>query len=182
MLWGGRQVASFSKSIDHSINCLNVTTVLGMNEPQESRQANMTAVEGSEMWQQYLQPLKAREVRLGSPAPSGASGSKKWLQDFMEHCGENCTVDFFGITNSEDYHDTFNLTIWVTEWACQNMGGPSNQCSMSEISDFLREMQGFMDRTEWIERYAWYGQNAMMDPDGLINDLGRQYIDVNGNI
>jgi hypothetical protein len=57
----------------------------------------MTAVEGSEMWQQYLQPLKAREVRLGSPAPSGASGSKKWLQDFMEHCGENCTVDFLAL-------------------------------------------------------------------------------------
>ncbi|CUA69474.1 hypothetical protein RSOLAG22IIIB_14026 [Rhizoctonia solani] len=44
-----------------------------------------------------------------------------------------------------------------------------------------------MDQTSWVEHYAWFGAmaslpnnvnqlTALMDPSGVINDLGRQYI------
>ncbi|KAJ7848714.1 hypothetical protein B0H14DRAFT_2183490, partial [Mycena olivaceomarginata] len=55
------------------------------------------------------------------------------------------------------FHEEFNLNIWVTEWACQNMSGPDDQCTLPEIVDFLRETQTFMDQTDWVECYAWYG-------------------------
>jgi hypothetical protein len=35
------------------------------------------------------------------------------------------------------------------------MSGPEDQCTLSEIVDFLRETQTFMDQTHWVERYAW---------------------------
>ena len=37
------------------------------------------------------------------------------------------------------------------------MGGSDNQCSLTEVKEFLRETQTFMDSTQWVERYAWYG-------------------------
>ncbi|KAJ7920088.1 glycosyl hydrolase catalytic core-domain-containing protein [Mycena leptocephala] len=192
-----KQTDEFNETIEDSIQTLKITTVLGMNEPQESSQANMTPAAGAEMWKRYLEPLKTRGIRLGSPAPSGSATSKPWLQGFMAECDGNCTVDFIAIhwynTNSTafkefitDFHDEFHLNIWVTEWACQNMSGPEDQCSLTQVVDFLRETQTFMDQMDWVERYAWYGvkrdlhgvnqDNAMMDPDGVINDLGRQYI------
>ncbi|KAJ7861947.1 glycosyl hydrolase catalytic core-domain-containing protein, partial [Mycena leptocephala] len=106
-----------------------------------------------------------------------------------------------------NYHDVFQINIWVTEWACQNMQGPQNQCSMRNVTEFMSETRDFMNQMEWVERYAWYGaktpadmhgvnavgspqethllcwklmrciqSNAMMDTNGLINDLGRQLI------
>ncbi|KAF7372326.1 Glycoside hydrolase family 128 protein [Mycena venus] len=197
MLWGSEQIESFNETIQDSIQTLKITTVLGMNEPQEPSQANITAAEGAVMWKKYLEPLKARGIRLGSPAPSGSPTSKPWLQDFITECDGNCTVDFLALhwynTNATafkeflcDFHHEFQRNIWVTEWACQNMNGPDNQCTLTEIIDFLRETQLFMDQTDWVERYAWYGakrnlhgvnpNDAMVDPDGVINDLGRQYI------
>ncbi|KAJ7790950.1 hypothetical protein B0H14DRAFT_204705 [Mycena olivaceomarginata] len=107
----------------------------------------MSPAEGVKMWKDFLEPLKEHGIRLGSPAPSGAPGSKEWLHNFLDQCGEDCTVDFqvlhwYG-TNATafkdfitDYHNEFNLDNWVTEWACQNMKGPQNQCSMSDIFNF----------------------------------------------
>ncbi|KAJ7899541.1 hypothetical protein B0H14DRAFT_3080717 [Mycena olivaceomarginata] len=161
MLWWKNQTETFSETINDNISALNVTTVLGMNEPQELGQSNLTAAEGAQM---------SRNIGLCSPAPSGAPGSTEWLTNFL----------FEFLVN---YHEVFKLNIWVTEWACQNMQSPQNQCSMSD---------------RLVEQYAWYGaktaadmhasesslfraliciqKNAMMDTDGVINDLGRQYI------
>ncbi|KAJ7877530.1 hypothetical protein B0H14DRAFT_2436804 [Mycena olivaceomarginata] len=197
MLWGTKQINSFQQTIDDIILTLTITTVLVMNEPQEPSQSNLSPAEGAEMWKGYLEPLRARNIRLGSPAPSGSSNSIPWLRNFTQECGGNCTMDFLALhwynTNATafkefivDFHEEFNLNIWVTEWACQNMSGPDDQCTLPEIVDFLRETQTFMDQTDWVERYAWYGvkrdmngvnqEDAMMDPDGVINALGKQYI------
>ncbi|KAJ7844230.1 hypothetical protein B0H14DRAFT_2181869, partial [Mycena olivaceomarginata] len=56
-----------------------------------------------------------------------------------------------------DFHK-FHLNMWVTECACQNMSGPDDQCSLTQIIDFfkLRESQTFLDQTDWVEHYAWY--------------------------
>ncbi|KAK6971874.1 glycoside hydrolase family 128 protein [Favolaschia claudopus] len=191
MLWGQTQAEEFSDTIVSTLQSTNATVILSMNEPQES---NLTPEQAVELWKQHLEPLKAAHgVRLGSPAPSGAPGSWQWLTAFLQQCGEECTVDFLVLhwygTNATafkeflvDYHTA------VTEWACQNMAGPDDQCSMSDVSSFMQETQGFMDNTDWIERYAWYGSktpdamhgvntnNAMMNSSGRINALGTQYI------
>jgi hypothetical protein len=68
------------------------------------------------------------------------------------------------VSYMEDMHATFNLPIWVTEWACQDYnGGP--QCSPSDVRSFLSATQGFMDATPWVERYSWFG--AMENLQGV---------------
>jgi hypothetical protein len=64
----------------------------------------------------------------------------------------------------EDFHNTFQRPIWVTEWACQNFNGGS-QCSMDDIEMFLNTSQSFMDQSDFVERYAWFG--AMENMQGV---------------
>ncbi|KAJ8076882.1 hypothetical protein PM082_001305 [Marasmius tenuissimus] len=197
MLWGERQIDEFTATINQTISDLKVLHVLGMNEPQEKGQSNLTPQQGAEMWKKYLEPLRAQGIRLGSPAPSSAPSGKIWIQDFLEACGGGCTVDFIVVhyydVNAtdfirylEDHHNTFQRPIWVTEWACQNFNQANKQCSQDDINLFLNKTQSFMDETEWVERYSWFGPlrdmqgvnqgDALMDPSGKITDLGLQYI------
>ncbi|KAJ7926670.1 glycosyl hydrolase catalytic core-domain-containing protein [Mycena leptocephala] len=121
MLWGKNQTETFSETINDTIRALNVITVLGMNEcTARAWSINLTAAEGAHMWQQYLEPLRSRNIRPGSPAPSGAPGSTEWLTNFLNECGQGCTVDFlpqdsYG-TNATafkeflvNYHEVFKL-------------------------------------------------------------------------
>ncbi len=98
------------------------------------------------MWRTYLEPLKARGIRLGSPAPSGNPNGKKWLQDWLVACNGGCNPDFMAIRRQSldhfyseadcytdwydvnatqfeeyvnEYYALFQKPIWVTEWACQ---------------------------------------------------------------
>jgi hypothetical protein len=68
-----------------------------------------------------------------------------------------------------DFHNTFMLPLWVTEWACQNYNDLNAQCSQADVYLFMAETQSFMDNTEWVERYAWFG--AMENLLG-INQVG----------
>ena len=91
----------------------------------------MTAQQGADLWRQYIEPLKSSHgVRLGTPAPDGDEAGKTWLQDWLTLCNGGCTPDFMAlhwygtdvgnfIAYINDYHYTFNLSVWVTEWACQ---------------------------------------------------------------
>jgi len=197
MLWGERQAEQWQNTIDETIRTRKVTHALAFNEPQQSGQSNLTPQQGVELWKTYVQPLKAQGIRLGSPAPSSAPSGKTWLQDFLTACGGDCTVDFialhwYGINSTQfvgylqDLHDTFQRPIWVTEWACQNFVNQDGQCSQQDVINFMNATQFFMDRAEWVERYSWFGAmkemqdvneyNRIMDTNGGINDLGRQYI------
>jgi len=201
MLWGTKQIEDFTTTINQTIKTRKVTAVLGMNEPQQTGQSNLTPQEGAAMWRTYLEPLKAQGIRLGSPAPSSAPSGKTWLLDFLTACAGACSVDFIALhwydVNATvfqnyliDFHNTFNRTLWVTEWACQNFNNASAQCSQEAVNEFMNQTQSFMDKTEWVERYAWFGAmrnlsdvneaNALMDKNGKITPLGRQYIGANG--
>lgn len=145
------------------------------------------------MWKTYLEPLRSRGIRLGSPAPSSAPSGKTWLQAFLAACAGGCTVDFIALRSSldmgsvdvvfntntdyydvnatnfmdylDDFHATFQRPIWVTEWACQNFNDPNAQCSQDDVILFLNVTQTFMDSSEFVERYAWFG--AMKDMSGV---------------
>jgi len=154
------------------------------------------------MWTQYIQPLHGKGLRLGTPAPTSAPDGKTWIQEFMSLCA-NCTVDFVALhwydVNAtafqeyiEDFHNTFHLPIWVTEWACQNFNNVDDQCSYEDIQQFLAQTQSFMDNVSYVERYAWFGamenlqgvnpDDALMTSSGKINELGVQYIGGNATV
>ncbi|KAJ6466892.1 glycoside hydrolase [Mycena sanguinolenta] len=199
MLWGEKDVSGWtdaSNGVNATISQRKPTAVLGMNEPQETGQSNLTPQQGADMWTSYIEPLKSQGLRLGSPAPSSAPSGKTWIQDFLTACNGACTVDFIALHYYDvnatafaeyltDFHNTFQRPIWVTEWACQNFnGGP--QCTAPEVAEFLNQTQAFMDAQDWVERYAWFGAlrdlqgvntlDAMLTSSGQITDLGKQYI------
>ncbi|CAE6446028.1 unnamed protein product [Rhizoctonia solani] len=198
MLWGGKDVSAFSKAVTpESVASNGWTHILGMNEPQEESQSNMSPGDAASMWKTYLEPLRANNpnLRLGSPAPSSRPNGIQWIYDFLGNCDGGCAVDFIALhyydVNASDfirhineYHNAFQRPIWVTEWACQNFNnGP--QCSYNQIVEFLDETQQYMDNTNWVERYAWFGAMAktpinkdtgLMDSSGEITDLGKQYM------
>ncbi|KIK69077.1 glycoside hydrolase family 128 protein [Collybiopsis luxurians FD-317 M1] len=196
MLWGNKSVDDFAATINDTISSKNVTAVLGMNEPQQTGQSDLTPEQGAELWKTYLEPLKSQGIRLGSPAPSSAPSGKTWIQDFLTACNGSCTVDFIALhwydINAtafmeylEDFHDTFQRPLWITEWACQNYNGGS-QCSYNDVVLFLNATQSFMDSSDFVERYSYFGamenlqgvnqDNALMGSSGDINALGKQYI------
>jgi hypothetical protein len=198
MLWGPNQTADFTATIDDTIANRHVTAVLGMNEPQETGQSSLTPDQGAQMWKTYLEPLRAKGVRLGSPAPSSAPSGLTWLQDFLSSCAGGCTVDFIALhwydVNAtafeaylESFYAAFQRPLWITEWACQNYNNASAQCSEEYIVQFLNQTQEYMDKSPFVERYAWFGAmenlqgvnplNALMDSSGHINGLGEQYIE-----
>ncbi|KAF5331943.1 hypothetical protein D9611_008976 [Ephemerocybe angulata] len=205
MLWGNRTAGEFSSKIGDALKTAvgdgtgQVKAVLGMNEPEQPGQSNMTPEQGVEMWLQYMEPLRAMGLRLGSPAVSSGPNGKLWMQDFFKACNGRCSVDFIAmhwygvnpdafIAHLYDYYHTFNTTypLWITEWACHNFVDSSSPCTSSNITDFLAKTQGFMDDTPWVERYSYFGAmkdlqgvnpvNALMDGKGVISSLGRQYI------
>ncbi|KLO11631.1 hypothetical protein SCHPADRAFT_464382 [Schizopora paradoxa] len=212
MLWGEDQVQAFSSTIDETISQNKVSAVLGMNEPEQGGQSNLTPAQGADMWKSYIQPLKSQGLRLGTPAPSSAPSGKTWIQDWISVCDGGCTPDFVALhwydINAtqfqlylEDFHNAFDLPIWVTEWACQVIyrfdeldprqlflcinsppkrqnynNGP--QCTQEEVVEFLNQTQSFMDSTPWVEWYAWFGVMENLQGVNSVNAM----MDQNGHI
>ncbi|KAF9529084.1 glycosyl hydrolase catalytic core-domain-containing protein [Crepidotus variabilis] len=199
MLWGPKTVKEFQEKINTTLQNAtpNITAVLGMNEPEQPGQSNMTVTEAVDMWKANMEPLRPQyNVRLGSPVVSSGPAGKIWIGDFLKACNTSCSVDFIALhwygTDANafiaylwDFYYAFNKTIWVTEWACHDFVNLKNQCSETQVIDFLNKTQSFMDNSTFVERYAWYGAmedttdvngyNAIMDKKGKINSLGLQY-------
>ncbi|KAG8836900.1 hypothetical protein FRB91_008419, partial [Serendipita sp. 411] len=111
-------------------------------------------------------------------------------------CGTDCSVDFIALhyygTNATamieyitDFHNTFQMPIWVTEWACQDFTPTNKQCTQEETSEYMNITKTFMESAPWLERYAWFGAltdnpihstNDLLTDSGHITSLGQQYI------
>lgn len=197
MLWGSRDAEGWQETIGDTIDEYNVSTLLGMNEPNLSSQSDLTPQEAAILWKQYIQPYKTRGLRLASPVPTNAPTGPTWLQDFLGACGSDCTVDIIALhyygTNAtmlidyvKDVYNIFHLPIWLTEFACQSFVDANDVATAEEVSQFMNITVSFLESTPWVERYSWFGAattlpgmnplNALMDPNGHINDLGLQYI------
>ncbi|QRV92371.1 glycoside hydrolase family 128 protein [Ceratobasidium sp. AG-Ba] len=200
MFWGPKNQDSFTGLVNQeTIASQGIKHVLGMNEPEQVGQSNLTAAEAVQWWQTYLEPLRQYGVSLGSPAMSAATRSKQWLLDFATACAPvgGCNYDFLAlhwyginttkfITYLEDMHETFpDKPIWLTEFACHNFQDGGEQCTYADAVAFLNTTQAWLDEQDYIHRYAWFGAmkdpvitpvNALMDQSGIINDLGKQYI------
>ncbi|KAG5648664.1 hypothetical protein DXG03_000010 [Asterophora parasitica] len=192
MLWGEKQAAEFKRLVVKGY----ANTVLGFNEPNQQGQSDMSPQRGAQLWKEYIQPLKAQGYSLISPACTNAPSGKQWLKDFFKAC-DGCTFDgvalhFYGtdpqvfIDYITDFHNTFNLPIWPTEFACQNFSGSGAQCSRDQVFGFMSKVKNFMDNTSWVAHYFAFGAmydmndvnplNQLLGSNGKPTDLGYLYI------
>ncbi|KII95344.1 glycoside hydrolase family 128 protein, partial [Plicaturopsis crispa FD-325 SS-3] len=176
MLWGARQIDDFKKTVVKGY----ANWVLGMNEPNESGQSNMSPEDGAKMWQQYIQPLKNQGYKLISPATSSNPNGLTWVKNFMKAC-DGCTFDavavhWYGVKAQDfiDYvnlwHTTFNKNIWVTEFACQNFDGGA-QANEGQIFDFMKTALNFLEGASFVDQYFAFGIMHDMQNVNALNQL-----------
>ena len=53
----------------------------------------------------------------------------------------------------------------------QNFVKEDEQCSQQDVINFMNATQSFMDETEWVERYSWFG--AMRELQGVNEVISR---------
>ena len=99
MLWGAADPNdhSFLDSVNAQLDGgANITHVLGFNEPDGTAAtggSGITPATAAAAWKRQMEPFRARGVKLGAPAVTGAPSGLTWLQSFQTACN-NCTFDF----------------------------------------------------------------------------------------
>lgn len=170
-LWGTGSLFTTGWKDDASSAISNgAKNLLGFNEPDIAKQANLSPEDAADGWTTYMEPF-AGKARLGSPAVSNAAAPQgvAWLTDFIAAC-KTCTIDFAVVhwydsfSNVEyfkqfltDAHEKTGKPVWLTEFGC-------NDGSDEDISGFLSEVLPWMDEQDWIERYSYF-----MAKDGKLN-------------
>ncbi|KAF8916849.1 hypothetical protein CPB85DRAFT_1215960 [Mucidula mucida] len=191
-LWGDKDIYDFTQNIG---KYNTPTWILGFNEPNEPGQSNMSPDHAVELWWKYMEPQRANGHKLVSPAVSGSPEGFEWMKSFFSKCS-GCHIDMVAthwydvkaadfIAYQQKYHDQFGLPIIVTEFACQNFNGGA-QCSSGDIWDFMGQVTSWMDNTDWILNYCYFGamhdmfnvnyDNQLMGSDGGPNALGYRFI------
>jgi len=170
--------------------------LLGFNEPDRDRQADMTVQQALEAWPL----LEESGMRLGSPAPADPFG--EWMRSFMEQArtrkyridfvcvhsyGDPDPVNF--INRLERIHQLHRKPIWITEFAVADWKATEvkeNRYSEQDVLRFMEKALPKLDRADFVERYAWFlagknhkvlGPSALFDEEGSLTRVGQCYRD-----
>lgn len=134
---------------------------------------------------QYVQPIadKNKNVRIGSVSVTNGGGSNKgltYLKNFLSGCS-GCRIDFvtahwYNGGSVKDFSDHFTKmnketgkSIWVTEWAAPD------SLNAAQKKQFMADAMAWMDKTSFIERYAYFGVEQGLTSGNALSDLGKAY-------
>lgn len=171
-----------------------VREILGYNEPDESRQANLSVEKALDAWPLLMET----GLRLGSP--SCVHPDRKWMKAFMQGVKErNLRVDFvcmhsYGgpspqalVQRIESIHEMFGRPVWITEFAVGDWEAKSpetNRHKPERVLKFMEETLPLLEAMDIVERYAWFpaaqdnnalGTSALFDKDGKLTPVGECY-------
>ncbi|KAJ3820337.1 hypothetical protein F5880DRAFT_976351 [Lentinula raphanica] len=171
---------------------------LFLNEPNEVGQSSTDPAVAADAWKRFMEPLKAQGYQVGSAATSSRPNGETWTHDFFTACNGGCNPDFmavhwYGVSANEFksyveyWHNTYNRTIWVTEFAYQDFNGNvQGDVDLATIQSFMSDTTSWMDQQDYIEYFCWYGAmldmeglnplNSLMNLDGSPSILGEQFI------
>ncbi len=193
MIWSGKEAKNVRSRVE-AVKAQKHQTLLGFNEPDKKEQANMTVAQALELWP----ALMASGMRLGSPG--AAHPDKEWMKEFMAKAVEKkYRVDFvcvhwYWLPKPADFlgklraiNKLYNLPIWITEFAVadwETTKEKPNQFSEDEVAAFLQKVLPELEKTPYIERYAWFpsgpnfpalSSSALFDKDGNLTKVGKVY-------
>lgn len=177
-----------------------INHLLGFNEPDKEKQANMTIEQAIKAWPNLLRT----GLRVGSPSTS--DGGLDWLYGFMKRAEEeNFRVDFVAVhyyravdpKNPEaaaerfynflkTIHDRVQRPLWVTEW--NNGANWTDQADPTpkQQARCVAAMVEMLEETEFVERYALYNwvepSRQLVDDDGNLSPAGIVYRDIKSNM
>jgi hypothetical protein len=161
--------------------------VLGFNEPDHPKQANLSVTDALAKW-----PAISGQARfLVSPAMAGNPVTKPWLNDFLKakpkvdaiavHWYRGVEAAKF-IKDLEEIHAHFQKPIWVTEFAPQTAASSEespDKFTHAQVKAFIEATTDFMEKTPWVQRYAWHdsgvGTSALFTEKGELTPTGKAY-------
>ena len=152
------------------------TSLLGFNEPERKDQGDTTVEQAIASWPKLMKT----GLRLGSPAVSSDAGGKKWFEQFMKEAEDKklkvdfVTVHWYGDIsepNAEkqfevyltDLHKKYHRPIWITEFAGFNWKHCKHPVTMKTNVQFLSQVQPWLEKTDFIERYCWFSNKGEAD-------------------
>ncbi len=202
MFWGKGSVKDENlAAVKQYIDDGSVKYVLGFNEPDGAKQANMSVDEAISLWPQ----LETLGVPLGSPATVDPLNG--WMDEFMRRVDElGLRVDFIAVHNYggpnalslinklKNTYNAYNRPIWITEFAVGDWSATSpenNRHSDQEVQDFMKEILPALDQIDYIHRYCWFPSNlesaaltssALFDGESNLTQLGNIYANHSPNL
>jgi len=142
--------------------------LLGFNEPNFLKQANMTPQAAAERWPAVVALARELGLKIVAPALNYSPNEPyqsptKWMDEFVELVGKDA-FDYvaihgyggFGVIKqlATDFHDRYGKDVWVTEF-CYWPGESGYVRPEAQISSMI-ETVTWLERTPWIYRYAWF--------------------------
>ena len=187
---------TFATEFDHNMNTNMglakrgtnaATNVFAFNEPNQCGGGGTCMTNRTDVLvESYKQTLQkyGKSARLGAPSVTNGADGISWLRGFMEKCSD-CQIDFvqahwYGaaghfIPYMEQFHGNFtDNPIWLTEFAIEN-------APEKEQMEFLKMAMDFMDKKDYIERYAFFmakplgDSRSLVNEDGSLTEIGRLY-------
>lgn len=148
-----------------------VKYLLGFNEPNFTKQANMTPQAAAEAWPAVQALAKELNLKLVAPALNYSPNPPytdplKWMDEFVALVGLDA-FDFTAVHNyggldvmkriAGDFHDRYGKDVWVTEFCYwPNEGDPNSTVQPEvQISSMTSSLE-WLESTPWIFRYAWF--------------------------
>lgn len=188
-IWGAKTLA-YIGAASHSV-------ILGFNEPDGAKQANLTVDQAISHWPE----LMATGARLGSPATAGnPTNPAGWLAQFMEQAAaKNYRVDFIAVhwyapPNATSFlkeidaiYALYKLPIWITEFSPADWNAsPTTPCKFvpADAIQFMNVVIPELEKRDYVERYTWktrtpddvnLGFAALFNADGTLSDVGKAY-------
>ena len=202
MLWGGNTAGDFIQVKEFILEHPEIESLLVLNEPNLTDQANQTPAQAAANWVQYEQLLdvlegEGRTVYLVGPGMnwgtmSGYEDPVAWLDAFYAvyraaHDGRDPRIDYlafhwydYGLSQQLDRLSKFGKKIWITEMA--NWNPQIN--TYAKQAEQMSQMVGICENRDDVFRYAWFigrgfseRYTNIFDPDpGELNALGKLYI------
>ena len=194
MIWSKRDIDARIQEVKDGMAEHRPAALLGFNEPDYTRQANMSVDEAIKAWP----ALESVNVRLGSPAAALSSGH--WLDEFMAKAKEaKLRVDFMTFhsyrnPNPEGFlkevtalYEAYGKPIWVTEFAVADWNAREGRPSVyttAQVQEYMHATVDGLRKLPYVERFAWHpnktsdlvmGPSALFNDDGSLTDVGATY-------
>ncbi|MBN2801906.1 MAG: hypothetical protein JXR91_02310 [Deltaproteobacteria bacterium] len=190
MIWGHPKELSETWITDAVSGLANegYPYVLGFNEPDGDKQANLTVAEALPLWPSFDNGA----IAAASPAPAGNAAGKTWLEDFMSQVdlsqvdvvafhwygwnAGSCDADAKGLENHIKWAESLpgNKPLWITEFGCLNESAPDEQT----VLNFYKGALEVFSRHPRLVRYAWYPwctNCGLFNDDESLTELGKEF-------
>lgn len=142
--------------------------ILGFNEPNFTKQANMTPQKAAEKWPEVVALARELGLKIVAPALNYSpnppyTDPTKWMDEFTALVGSDA-YDFVAVHNyggigvmktlTTTFHERYGKPVWLTEF-CYWPGEAGYVAPKTQIASMV-ECLNWLEKTPWIYRYAWF--------------------------